>query len=118
MKQKALVSLLKLVQRALISLIYRVATDLHMPSGLTCIRVKTILYSPPKTRIHDAGALTRKTSSEQIANTDSSHTDGSLKLEHAQPLAEIETLAHGPFDVVVTDVAQTSVLHALIQVPS
>lgn len=62
-----------------------------------------------------AGALTRKASSEQLQLQEASGDIGSLKLEHAANLSELESSTQGPFDVVVTDIAQSSVLHALIQ---
>lgn len=63
-----------------------------------------------------AGALTRKASSEQLPISEASSELGSLKLEHARPICDVEESFHGPFDVVVTDITHQRVLHALIQV--
>ena len=63
-----------------------------------------------------AGALTRKASSEQLPLSEASSELGSLTLEHARPLGEVEESIHGPYDVVVTDITHQRVLHALIQV--
>ncbi len=70
-----------------------------------------------------AGAVTRKGSYDHLPRVNEgaesqSSTPASLPLEHAPQLEDLGDDVAGPFDVVVTDVKQSRVCDALIQVGS
>ena len=63
------------------------------------------------------GALTRKGSRDTLSDMGGElRRRKSLQLEHAPPIPDEDCRVVGPFDVVVTDILQSSVLNALIQV--
>ena len=64
-----------------------------------------------------AGALTRKGSRDTLSEMGGeSQRRKSLQLEHAPPIPDEDCNVVGPFDVVVTDILQSGMLNALIQV--